>query len=272
MPDTPLRPTVSSCGSVTYAVAKELTKILKPLVVKSPHNINSTQDFVEQVKNVTLLPEECLSSYDVTVLFTTVPVDPALSIIKYLLEKDPTLKERTVMSVGDIVLPKKHLLSFQDQFYGQNESVAMGSPISPIVANLYMEYFEQKALSTAHTPPMLWHKYVNDTFVIQKEENKQNFLQQINGVDLAIQFTVGNNKEDGATPSWIQLKPETDGVLSTTVYRKPTQTDQYIQWDSHHHLSAKYSVISTLTHRAKTVCGNPELLPKRNGASQESTY
>ena len=36
--------------------------------------------------------------------------------------------------------------------------------------------------------------------------------------------------------------------------------DQYLQWDSHHHLSAKYSVISTLTHRAKTVCSNPELL------------
>ena len=54
--DTPLRPRVSSCGSVTYGVAKELTKILKPLVGKSPHHIKNTQDFVEQVKNVTLLP------------------------------------------------------------------------------------------------------------------------------------------------------------------------------------------------------------------------
>ena len=48
-PDTPLRPIVSSCGSVTYGMAKELAKILKPLVGKSPHHINSTQDFVEQV-------------------------------------------------------------------------------------------------------------------------------------------------------------------------------------------------------------------------------
>ena len=46
-PDTPLRPIMSSCGSVTYGVAKELAKILKPLVDKSPHHINSTQDFVE---------------------------------------------------------------------------------------------------------------------------------------------------------------------------------------------------------------------------------
>ena len=51
---TPLRPIVSSCGFVTYVVAKELTKILKPLVGKSLHHINSTQDFVEQIKNETV--------------------------------------------------------------------------------------------------------------------------------------------------------------------------------------------------------------------------
>ena len=68
MQGTPLQPIVSSCVSVTYGVAKKLTKILKPLVGKSPHHIKSTQDFVEQIKNVTLLPGECLSSCDVSVL------------------------------------------------------------------------------------------------------------------------------------------------------------------------------------------------------------
>ena len=69
-PGTPLRPIVSSCGSATYGVAKERAKILKPLVGKSPHNITSTQDFVEQVKQIKLEPGECLSSYDVSALFT----------------------------------------------------------------------------------------------------------------------------------------------------------------------------------------------------------
>ena len=56
------------------------------------------------------------------------------------------------------------------------------------------------------------------------------------------------------------VKPEADGSLSIIVYGKPTHTDQYLQWDSHHHLSAKFSVIQTLSHRASTVCSNPELL------------
>ena len=147
-------------GSVTYGVAKELTKILKPLVGKSPHHINSTQDFVEQVKHIALAPGECLSSYDVSALFTSVPVDPALRVIKDLLEEDPTIKYRTVLPVADIILLlefclKNTYFSFQNQFYEQVEGVALGSPVSPIVANLYMEDFEQMALSTVPHPQAL---------------------------------------------------------------------------------------------------------------------
>ena len=88
-PDTPLRPIVSSCGSVTYGVAKELAKILKPWLGKSPHHINSTQDFVEQVKHITLAPGECLSSYDVSALLTSVPADPARKHHKRSTRKGP---------------------------------------------------------------------------------------------------------------------------------------------------------------------------------------
>ena len=70
----------------------------------------------------------------------------------------------------------------------------------------------------------------------------------INSVDPAIKFTVEDNKEDGSIPFLDTIvKPEVDGSLSITVYRKPTHTDQYLQWDSHHNLSAKFSVINTLS-------------------------
>ena len=104
-------------------------------------------------------------------------------------------------------------------------------------------------------------RYVDDTFVIQQEEYKQNFLECINKVDPAIKFTVESNQQDGAIPFLDTIvKPEADNTSSLTVYRKPMHTDQYLHWDSHHSLAAKYSVISTLTHRARTVCTKPELL------------
>ena len=48
--------------------------------------------------------------------------------------------------------------------------------------------------------------------------------------------------------------------LATKVYRKPTHTNQYLQWDSHHAISNKYSIISSLLHRAKNICSNQQLL------------
>ena len=56
----PLRPIVSSRGSVIYGVAKVLAKILKPLTGKSPHHIQSTKDFFDRASKVTFQPGECL--------------------------------------------------------------------------------------------------------------------------------------------------------------------------------------------------------------------
>ena len=153
-----LRPIVSSKGSVTYGVAKVLSKAIKPLVGKSPYHIQSTGDFVNKAIRFTLQAGECLSSYDVTSLFTSVPIDPALNIIKDLLEKDEKLNDRTVLSVQNILelwglCLHNTYCSFQNKFYEQVEDAPMGSPVSPIVANLYMEYFERKALRSAINPP-----------------------------------------------------------------------------------------------------------------------
>ena len=196
------------------------------------------------------------------------PVDRALQIIKELLGQDTTLQDSTVLLVQNIIELLGFCLhntyfSFQNKIYEQVESVDMGYLISALVANLYMENFEKKALNTTSTPPRVWMRYVDDTFVIQREDQKQNFLDHINNINLTIKFTVEGNQENGAIPFLDTLiKPEADNSLSITVYRKPTDTDQYLQWHCHHKLTVKYSVVSTLTHRAKVVCTGPELLIK----------
>ena len=80
-------------------------------------------------------------------------------------------------------------------------------------------------------------------------------------MDPNILFTTEDAKPDGSLPFLDTIVlPQPDNSLLTAVYRKPTHKDLYLQWDSHHHLSAKYSVISTLKHRARTVCSNKQLL------------
>ena len=104
---------------------------------------------------------------------------------------------------------------------------------------------------------------MDDTCVIQDQLHKDEFLNHINSVDSAIQFTVEETKEDGSIPFLDTLiTPEQNGTFSIGVYRKPTHTDLYLPWDSNHNLSAKYSVIKILTHRAHTICSTPKLLEK----------
>ncbi len=104
----------------------------------------------------------------------------------------------------------------------------MGSPVSPIVVNLYMEIFEQKALASFEQGIVTkWFRYVDDTFVVIKEDRKEAFFEHINNVDV-------------------------------DVYRKPTHTDQYLLFDSCYPLEHKLGVIRTLEYRDKTVCSSEE--------------
>ena len=119
--------------------------------------MQSTRDFVLKAKGLTLQLGECLSSCDVISLFTSVPIDPALNIIMDLLEKDDKLNDRTVFSFQNIIellgfCLHNTNLSFQNKFYEQIEGAAMGSPVSLIVANLFMEDFERKTLTSAIYP------------------------------------------------------------------------------------------------------------------------
>ena len=66
------------------------------------------------------------------------------------------------------------------------------------------------------------------------------------------------------------VTPQSDGSLQTTVYRKPTHTNQYLQWDSHHTISSKYSVISSLLHRAKDICSSKDLLKEEQAQIQRA--
>ena len=85
----PLRPI--SRGSISYEVAKELARILKPLVGSSPHHIKNTGDFIIQIKHVKLQADETITSYGVSALFTSVPIEAAINIIQRRLELDQEL-------------------------------------------------------------------------------------------------------------------------------------------------------------------------------------
>ncbi|XP_072025297.1 uncharacterized protein [Amphiura filiformis] len=128
----------------------------------------------------------------------------------------------------------------------------MGSPVSPVVANLYLEFLEQQAIATAplDCKPRLWKRYVDDILEIVKED-------QTDPTD-SIKFTFEKEQERSIPflDTLIVRKP--DGSVKLLVYRKATHTDQYLNFASHHPVHHKLGVVRTLLDRMNSVVSEKE--------------
>ena len=211
--------------------------------------------------------DEILVSFDVSSLFTNVPVGEAVSINRERLREDGTLGDRTSLSqerIADLLemCLRCTYFSFGGNFYEQKEGAVMGSLVFAVVANLHMEFFEELALETAPTRPRLWKRYVDDTFCILRKGSTEELLHHLNGVRPTIKFTV-EQEEDGTLPFLdTLLRRRRDGSLDVSVYRKPTHTDWYLHFESHHPTHVKRGVVRCLHDRARGVVSTQDNLQK----------
>ena len=274
----PLCPIVSTIGSITYETAKYLAEVLSPLVGQTEFHVKNSKDFAENITGLKIEADEELRSYDITALFTSVPIDKALAIIRSKLMEDSSLADKTTLQPEDIIRLLEQCLKctyfvFQGQHYQQIHGAAMGSPVSPIVCNLYMETFEQRALATAPHPPRFRKRYADDTCTILKREYSEEFTEHLNSINPEnIQWTSegeGTNVIPTSNPEETEterilafLDTETiiqgDNSIKTRVYTKKTHTNQYLNFNSNHPLDHKKSVVRTLLHRADTLISNEE--------------
>jgi hypothetical protein len=195
-----------------------------------------------------------LVSFDVKNLFSYVPVEEVLQVIKNKLYMDHTFSERSPLKVDDVmelleVSMKTIYLQFEDKFYQQKDGMAMGSSLSPIVSNIFMEHFEKLALETAD----LKLRYVDDTFVVWPHgpSSLQGFLCHLSSVRPAIQFTM-----EVETNNNLPFLDVLVTNLSTRVYRKPTHTGRYLHFKSDHPQYVKRGVVRSLIDRVKVICQN----------------
>ena len=148
------------------------------------------------------------------------------------------------------------VFSFQHKFYKQIQGAAMGSPVSPVIANIYMKYFVELALGPqCPTPTPWWKRYVDDVICITKKIRWTSCSTILIDMNDHINITMECPDNEVSIP-FLDTKYTSNHshTIHTTVYRKPTHTDRYLDWNSNHPISVKRSVIQALTHRAKMVC------------------
>ena len=193
----------------------------------------------------------------------------ALEIIKDLLSKDRNVKDKTEIPVDDFsdivnFLLTKTWFMYNGKFYKQTDGVAMGGPASSVVAEIFMQSHDKRALSTFISPPKVYERYVDDTFCIIKREDIKKFHDHINSLETKIKFTIEEEENRQLPFLDTLLKRNEDGSISVKVYRKPTHTDQYLNHNSNHPSQTKDAVISSLFRRAKDIVSDKKDLIEEN--------
>ena len=194
-------------------------------------NLNNSTEFTEKLHGTKIDEDEIMVSFDVISLFTAIPVDRACEFIRNKLNNDITLKNRTKLSIDDIIKLLRFTLSnsyfnYNNQTYKQIHGCAIGSPVSPIVANLCMEKIEELAHNQFTLPPKKWFRFVDDIFSTIKRHALTNFYDLLNSIDLHIKFTM-EQELDGKLSFLGTLITRNNGSLLFNVYRKPTHTDRH---------------------------------------------
>ena len=164
----------------------------------------------------------------------------------------PRRRHQTVRVVLEL-----HFFKFDGEFYLQVYGTSMSSPVSPMLCNMYMESFEQKALATAGPPPNWWKRYVDDTHTISMRENSQGLTDYCNSIDELINWTTEGEVEAIVEKDEVEKKERTlafldtvtvlqkDGSINTRIVRKETHTNQYSNFESKHPLLHKRDDVRT---------------------------
>ncbi|CAH3104505.1 unnamed protein product, partial [Pocillopora meandrina] len=128
-------------------------------------------------------------SFDVESLFTNVPIETAVQAALRKLENDSDLANRTNLNLRSCLSHKLEFGLTIDIFPEENRA-AIGSLVAAVVANIYMEEFEEQAIANATCKPKIWKGYVDDTFTVSDRDHVNGFLQHLNSQQPTIRFTM----------------------------------------------------------------------------------
>ena len=151
--------------------------------------------------------------------------------------------------------------SFNQVFYLQKAGMPMGSPISPVICNIFMEYFESELLPTIITNRFTWFRYVDDVFcLVPNEIDLNNFLQRLNSLQQSIKFKI-EVEEENQLPflDTLCIRDNINNKIKFTVFRKVTHSNSYIHSFSNHNINVKLSTMSNIFLRAYNIC-DPEYI------------
>ena len=274
----PFRPIVSGCDSCCEKISNLADYHLKPLTKLNVSYVKDTTDFVRKIKDVECNENAIVVSADVSALYTVIDHEEGIDACYEMLEKRSDFEKRKMPTeylrqLLSLIL-KSNCFTFLGKYYHQVTGTAMGTPMAPGYANLYMGKVERELLqqyeSETGLRPAVWLRYLDDIFFVwlHGEEELRKFIAYMNSfgeknnmkTDLKFTFETGKS-----VPFLDTLVSINGDRLKTTLYSKETDAHLYLRKSSCHPPSCTKGIVKGELLRVRRICTLREDFEKAAG-------
>ena len=234
---------------------------LQPYMPTIPSSIKDTDDFIRRIRNIIDLPSDVLLvTFDVVSLYPSIPHDFGLCALRdFLLDRNlPNIVVNGIHNMTELVL-KKNVFEFNSECFLQTSGTAIGTKMAPAYANIVMSIFERNLLTGSCNKPLVWFRYIDDIFAIWTygEDKFNDFMLYINSIHSSFQFTCNYSKECVQFLD-VSVSVDNSGNITTDLYVKPTDTQQYLMATSCHPNHTKRSIPYSQALRILRICSSKE--------------
>ena len=231
------RPIISANQSPTEKISAFVDENIKGSVPLIPSYIKDTTHFISLIESV-IIPDNCfLVTLDVTSLYTNIPNNEGLKAVEksMIKNKPPYTTPECVLHLLGLVLSKNNF-SFNGKNYLQIGGTAMGTKVAPSYANLFMGELEKSLLECCPKEPFMWKRFIDDIFMIWTHSEKElhQFLEYLNTFHHSIKFTMEYSEKNIVFLDTLVKKSPNKNHLLVELYTKPTDTHNYLHFQSYH--------------------------------------
>ena len=255
-----LRPILSAVNTPTYKLSQYLNKLLKPWTTNE-YTAKDSFTFAEDIRLQD--STKSMASLDVDSLFTNIPLNETIEICCELLYSNTAVVDG--LSRNDFkklltMATTESFILFDGKYFQQIDGVAMGSPLGPTLANIFLCHHETKWLANCppECKPLYYRRYVDDIFLLfENIQCAHSFQQYMNTQHPNMNFT--SELEDKNSLAFLDVFITRDvdsGRFITSVYRKPTFSGVYTNYDSFIPTKYKSGLVYTLLYRSYRICTN----------------
>ena len=254
----PFRPILSAINTPSYKIAKFLVPLLSDLT-KNKFVFKDSFDFAKKVREQN--PDLFMASFDIDSLFTNVPLDGTIEIsVKKLFGRKKKFKGFSRENFKKLLsfAVKDSFFLFNGTYYEQVDGVAMGSPLGPTLANIFLCHWEEIWIKKcpAQFRPLYYNRFMDDTFLLfSAEDHVKKFHKYINSRHKNMTFTYETEANNRLAFLDVLVTRE-NNTFCTSLYRKPTFSGLYSNFESFMPETYKKGLIYTLLHRAFVLCCN----------------